>query len=115
MIVTLDAPYRCMTISRSSCIGWRLKLKVTLQTPMASSHLDCPYAGLLQACDWLLADQAKNGGLLAGTIKALESTEKKVLDCIDWAELAGNCGLPKLSAICIEHLIQDDVVSSQVL
>jgi len=68
-------------------------------------------AGLLQACDWHLADLARIGNLLTSSTDALDGRE---LDCIDWAELAGDCSLPNLSAICIEQLIADNKVSYTV-
>jgi hypothetical protein len=70
-------------------------------------------AGLIQACDWLLADQVKHHSLLESSIKAVEGTGKDVLDCIDWAELGGHCGMPKLTAVCIEHLIEIEEVGLQ--
>ena len=71
------------------------------------------HAGLMQACDGVLADLAQHHRLLSKKTIALKGTEKAVLSCADWAELAGVYDLPRLSTICIQHFIERNRVSPE--
>ena len=64
----------------------------------------------MQACDGVLADLAEHHRLLMTRTKALKGTEKVMLSCADWAELAGDYDLPRLSNICIKHFIEGNRV-----
>ena len=68
-------------------------------------------AGLTQACDLVRADLATNDTLLTHWTLALDGTGKVNLDCLDWAELAGDYNLPRLAKVCIQRFTEENKVS----